>query len=270
MKKLIMTVVALLLAICTCFSLVGCGAVKDVEYVKKQGKLIVGITDYKPMDYKEEGSDKWTGFDAELSEEFAKSLGVTCEFVELADWDAKTIEIDSKNIDLIWNGMTADAELGKKIDFSTSYALNYQCAVVKADSTIDSVEAIKGTTISVESGSAGNNVAKADLGKQDTDLNIVKSQVKALLEVVSGASNVAIIDYTLAQSVVGKGDYAGLKIVDTTKVKFNEEVFAVGLRKNSDLKAELDKFLKAKYNDGSLQKLADKYVVVLNKADLSK
>ena len=66
----------------------------------------------------------------------------------------------------------------------------------------------------------------------------------------------------MANSVVGVGTYAGLKIV--SGVEYGEEIFAVGLRKNSDLKAELDAFLKGKFADGSLTTLATKYNVVLN------
>ena len=93
--------------------LTGCGsksAKSDAEYVKKNGKLIVGITDYEPMDYKDENGE-WTGFDAEYARMFAKELGVDCEFFVIADWGQKFFELDSKNIDAIWNGMTITDEV---------------------------------------------------------------------------------------------------------------------------------------------------------------
>ena len=86
--------------------------------------------------------------------------------------------------------------------------------------------------------------------------------VDALNEVLSGTSEVAIIDITMAQSVVGKGMYADLEILDGAS--YGDEIFAVGLRKGSDLKSELDAFLKAKYADGTLAALAEKYNVGLN------
>ena len=61
-------------------------AESDLEYIKNKGKLVVGITDYAPMDYKVEGSDEWTGFDAEFARAFAEDLGVEIEFIEI-DWD---------------------------------------------------------------------------------------------------------------------------------------------------------------------------------------
>jgi polar amino acid transport system substrate-binding protein len=86
--------------------------------------------------------------------------------------------------------------------------------------------------------------------------------VDALNEVLAGTSDVAIIDITMAQSVVGKGSYSELEILEGAS--YGDEIFAVGLRKGSDLKAKLDEFLKAKYADGTMTKLAEKYSVGLN------
>ena len=93
-------------------------------------------------------------------------------------------------------------------------------------------------------------------------INKVSAQVDALNEVASGNSQAAVIDLTMAESMLGKGDYTGLKILDGAK--YGEEIFAVGLRKGSDLKAELDAFLKAKYADGTMTELLKKYAVSLN------
>ena len=257
MKKVLTFIVAMALTIVACFSLTACGSKSDTETIKKNGKLVVGVTLYEPMDYLNEDGE-WTGFDAELAQNFAESLGVNCQLV-IISWGQKVAELDSKQIDLIWNGMTADDELGKEIDFSVSYAKNAQVAVVKADSTITTKEQIKTSKIAVESGSAGQTVA-TDEGM--ATINPVTAQVDALNEVKAGTSDVAIIDLTMAQSVIGKGDYASLKIVDG--VSYGDEIFAVGLRKGSDLKTALDSFLKAKYEDGTLTALAEKYSVGLN------
>ena len=80
----------------------------DLEYVQSKGTLVVGITDFAPMDYRE--GEAWAGFDANLAEAFAESIGVTVEFVEI-DWDKKTELIEKGSIDCIWNGMTRTKEL---------------------------------------------------------------------------------------------------------------------------------------------------------------
>ena len=257
MKKFLTIVMTVILAVVSMCSLTACGKTSDLDKVKEAGKLVVGITVYKPMDYLDEDNE-WTGFDAELAKEFAESLDVNCQLV-IITWGQKHLELNSNQIDLIWNGMTASDDLLTSMDFSVSYARNAQVAVVKSDSAIATKEQIKTASVAVESGSAGNKVATAE---GMTNVNPVTAQVDALNEVVAGTSEVAIIDLTMANSVVGVEAYAGLKVV--SGVEYGEEIFAVGLRKGSDIKAKLDAFLKAKYADGSLTTLAQKYNVVLN------
>lgn len=263
MKKLLTLALTLIMALTACIGLTACGATGDVKLVKDAGKLVVGITDYAPMDYQDENG-KWIGFDAELAEKFAAELGVTCEFVEI-EWDLKVGEINAYQIDLIWNGMTASEELGKEIDFSVSYAKNAQVAVVKKGSTITTKDQIKNAAVAVEKGSAGATVA-SDEGM--TNVKAPGNQKQALLEVVAGTSDVAIIDITMAQSLVGKEQFADLQMVDG--VSYGDEIFAIGLRKGSNLKAEVDKFLKAQYANGTITALAEKYSVGINTEALSK
>ena len=160
--------------------------------------------------------------------------------------------------------MTASDDLGEKIDFSVSYAKNAQVAVVKKGSTL-TADGVKNATIAVEGGSAGATVAEETI--QASSIKKVTAQVDALSEVLAGTSDVAIIDITMAQNVVGKGNYDGLEIL--SGASYGDEIFAVGLRKGSDLKASLDEFLKAKYADGTLTALAEKYNVGLNIEALS-
>ncbi len=257
MKKFIMAVAMALALVLTCTAFVGCGKTSDLERVQENGKLVVGVTVYPPMDYIGEDGE-WTGFDAELAQAFAEELGVSCQIV-IINWGNKVAELNSKQIDLVWNGMTASDELGEEIDFSVSYAKNAQVAVVKSTSDITTKDQIKNASVAVEQGSAGNNVAE-DEGM--ANINPVTAQLDALTEVKTGNSQVAIIDITMAQSIVGKGEYSTLKIVEG--VSYGDEIFAVGLRKGSDLKEKLDAFLKAKYADGTLTTLAAKYEVGLN------
>ncbi|MBR2377726.1 MAG: transporter substrate-binding domain-containing protein [Clostridia bacterium] len=258
MKKLLTTLVAVMLAVVSLFTFTACGKVEDEKAIKTAGKIVIGITDYEPMDYKDENG-KWIGFDAELAEMFAEELGVACEFFEIADWDAKTIELKSNQFDLIWNGMTASDKLAKEIDLSIPYAKNAQVLIVKSGVTVDK-DNIKNMSIAVEKGSAGNNVAADDI--KVTNINAVASQLAALLEVKAGTSDGALIDLTMAESVVGKDDFASLVIADG--ISYGAEVFSVGLRKNSDLTEKLNAFLKAKYADGTMTELLKKYQVSLN------
>ena len=100
----------------------------DVKYIQDKGTLIVGITDFAPMDYKDE-SGEWIGFDADMARKVAEKLGVEAQFVEI-DWDNKIMELDSKNIDVVWNGMTLTSEVTESMECTNAYCNNAQVIVV--------------------------------------------------------------------------------------------------------------------------------------------
>ena len=259
---LLLTVVMLVASLASCG-----GTVDDIAAIEKAGKLVVGITNYEPMDFKAEGSDKWIGFDAELAEQFAALLGVECVFFEIVDWNNKVADLNSKEIDLVWNGMTASDKLGKQIDFSTAYAKNAQVVVVKKGSTITK-DGLANLSIAVENGSAGASVADDVI--KPAAINKVKSQRLALNEVNAGTSDAAVIDLTMAQSLLGKGEFADLVLVDGAQ--YSDEVFAVGLRKGSNLVEKLNDFLADKYADGTMDALSAKYddAIVINRDAFAK
>lgn len=271
MKKSLALVLTLVLIATLCLALTACGNTgSDVARIKEKGTLVVGITLYKPMDWLDEDTGEWTGFDADMANKLGEELGVTVQFVVIK-WANKVTELKSNNIDCIWNGMTMTDELDQNIDFSCSYAENRQVAVVKTSdlATYNSVDAIKNAKVAVELKSAGDTQATETL--QAATINRVDDQVSALTEVVAGTSDVALIDYTMAKSVVGNGVYEGLSIVDIQTVSFGQEEFAVGVRTGSDLAQEINALFKKMYADGTMQALAQKYGgIVLNDAALAR
>ncbi len=102
----------------------------DVAYIQGKGTLIVGITDFEPMDYQNE-SGEWIGFDADMARVVAEKLGVEAQFVVI-DWDNKIMELDSKNIDVVWNGMTLTDEVKSSMECTNAYCNNAQVVVVPA------------------------------------------------------------------------------------------------------------------------------------------
>lgn len=100
----------------------------DVAYIQQKGTLIVGITEFAPMDYKDE-SGEWIGFDADMARMVAEKLGVEIEFVVI-DWDNKIMELDAKGIDVVWNGMTLTDEVKGAMECSNPYCMNAQVVVV--------------------------------------------------------------------------------------------------------------------------------------------
>ena len=107
------------------------GSDSDMEYVKDKGTLIVGITNFEPMDYQDENGE-WIGFDADMARAFGESLGVDVEFVEI-DWDNKIMELDSNTIDCVWNGMTLTEDVTSAMECTDAYLQNAQVVVVPGD-----------------------------------------------------------------------------------------------------------------------------------------
>ena len=101
----------------------------DVAYIQDKGVLVVGITDFAPMDYKDDNGE-WIGFDADMAKIVAEKLGVAIEFVEI-DWDSKVFELDGKGIDVVWNGMTLTDAVLEAMECSNAYCNNAQVVVTK-------------------------------------------------------------------------------------------------------------------------------------------
>ena len=227
----------------------------DLAYVQDKGTLVVGITDFAPMDYQNENGE-WIGFDADMAKAFAESLGVSVEFVEF-DWDNKILELGGKSIDCVWNGMTLTDEVMSAMACSNAYCNNSQVVIVPADKAADyaDVEACKDLSFAVESGSAG----MAEVEKLGYSFTEVKDQATALMEVAAGTSDAAVIDSLMAGAMVGEGtSYDNLTYTVSLNAEEGEQ-YGVGFRQDSDLAAALSDFFKAAYADGSMQACAETY-----------
>lgn len=258
MKKLLAMLLtgAMVMAVAGCGKAVPSGAAadSDLAYVKDKGTLVVGITDFEPMDYMD-ANGQWIGFDADLAAEFAESLGVKVEFVEI-DWDNKIMELDGKTIDCVWNGMTLTDEVKSSMECSNAYCKNAQIVIVPADKAAQyqTEESLSGLNFAVEAGSAGEE----QVSERKLSCTPVKTQADALMEVAAGTSDAAVIDSLMAAAMVGEGTgYDKL----TYTVELNSEEYGVGFRKGSDLAAALNDFFADGYADGSIQKCAGTYGV---------
>ncbi|MBD5520613.1 MAG: transporter substrate-binding domain-containing protein [Lachnospiraceae bacterium] len=226
----------------------------DLAYVQSKGTLVVGITDFEPMDYKD-ADGNWIGFDAEMAKAFGESLGVDVEFIEI-DWDNKIMELDGKTIDCVWNGMTLTSEVTSSMECSNAYCNNAQVVIVPADvaDQYQDTDSLADLTFAVEAGSAGEEMAE----EYSLNYTPVKAQSDALMEVAAGTSDAAIIDSLMAAAMVGEGTgYADL----TYTVGLNSEEYGVGFRKGSDLAAALNDFFDASLADGSMMACAEEYGV---------
>ena len=271
MKKLLV----LFLAAVMIFTLAACGETAPVEkpeenaesaqtaqdsdlaYIKEKGKIIIGITDYEPMNYRDDNGE-WTGFDTEFALLVGKKLGVDVEFIEI-DWENKQNELNSKAVDCIWNGMTLTDEVLKSMETTDPYVINAQVVVMAADKVADypDVDSLKDLAFAVEAGSAGESALK-DNGIDN--YTAVNAQSDALMEVASGSSDACVIDITMANAMTGEGtSYANL----TSGISLTEEEYGIGFRKGSDAAKEVNGIIKGLKEDGTLKALADKYELTL-------
>ena len=259
MKKFL----ALILAGMMCVGVTSCGkkeavnnAESDLAFVTEKGTLVVGVTEFEPMDYRDENGE-WTGFDAEFANAVAELMGVKAEFVEI-DWDNKFLELDAKSIDCIWNGMTITDEVTLNTNCSIPYAKNEQVVVMKKDivDTYKDTDSLKDIKFAVESGSA----AEAAAEEMGLTVVAVKAQSDALMEVESGSTEACIIDATMAESMTGEGtSYADL----AKGISLTREEYGIGFRKGSDIKEAVDVYIKQLKDNGTLSELSEKYGVSL-------
>ena len=253
MKKILV----LLLALLTLIPLAACSGKDsdDWSYIKNKKNLIIGITEYEPMNYYEDG--KLVGFDTEFAEAVCAKLGITPEFT-IINWDTKETELASKKIDCIWNGLTITEDRKKNISFSDSYLRNEQVVVIRAADagTYTSAASLSGKTVVAETESAGEAAIESDL--KDANYIAVDSQAKTLLEVKAGTADASVIDLTMANAMTGPGtEYADLMIV--TGIKMQAEEYAIGFRLGSDCVKTFNDAIKGLVSDGTLAGIAGKY-----------
>ena len=226
----------------------------DVAYVQIKGTLVIGITDFAPMDYKSEAGE-WIGFDADMAKAFADSLGVKAEFIEI-NWDNKLLELDTKAIDAVWNGMTITDEVREGASVSDAYCLNGQVVVVPAEmaDAYDTVESLAELSFAAENGSAGAE----QLDLLGIPYAALDTQARALMEVASGASDACVIDLLMAGAMIGEGtSYPGL----THTLQLNSEEYGVAFRKGSDLVDAFNQFWADASAQGTVMDTATMYGV---------
>lgn len=273
MKKLTAFILSALMAVT---ALTGCGgqsssseaskdnpssqsATGDWSYIADKGDLVIGITYFEPMNYKDENGEL-TGFETEFAQSVCEKLGVKANFQKI-DWDSKEVELNAKTIDCIWNGLTITDERQENMGISTPYMENKQVMVTKAENAdkFTTAEAVKGATVVAEKKSAGEDVAKGDEFFKEANYVSVDSQAKALLEVKSGTADIAIIDYVMSIGTISDGtDYADLKVVEGKD--FAKEQYGIAVRKgDAETLQKINDAVQAVADDGKLEEIAKKY-----------
>ena len=265
MKKLL----ALALAVMMACLITGIAAAEesDWDYISGKGKMVVGMTLFAPMNYYE--GDEFVGFDTELTKAVGEKLGVEIEFVEI-NWDSKEIELNSKNIDCIWNGMCITPERKENMSMSNAYLYNTQAIVAKTDKMADLLANLEGVNVVAEQGSTGEGKLLGTIEDDETvvvsakeffsksNYTAVDSMAKALMEVKSGTADIALVDSVCALAMVGEGtDYADMSV--NLDNNFGLQEYGIAFRKGSDVTEKVNQIIIDLTKDGTVAEIAGRY-----------
>ena len=260
MKKLILVIVAL----CGAALLFAGGADEksgsgdnSLQYIKDNGVLILGLDDsFPPMGFRDEAGEV-AGFDIDLAKEVAKRLGVELKFQPI-DWDAKILDLNSKDIDVIWNGLTINDERKEKIDFSKPYIANKQIVIVQAGSGIDRKADLAGKTVGIQLGSSAEDAVASEpaIMKSFAELAKFQDNVQALMDLEIGRLDAVVVDEILGRYYISKKPAVFTVATDY----FAEEEYGIGFRKGEKaFVAAVDKALDDMVKDGSAAAISKKW-----------
>lgn len=224
---------------------------KATESTLDKEELVIGLDDtFVPMGFKDE-SGELVGFDVELAEAVAKKLNKKIKFQPI-NWSMKETELDSGNIDLIWNGYSITDERKEKVEFSKAYLNNTQVIVTLADSNIKTKADLAGKKVGAQDGStavdaveAGGEIIKSfDGGKIVT----FEDNNAALMDLEAKRLDAIVVDEILARYYMKARGQEKYKILTEN---FGSEQYGVGIKKGDT------KFVEA-FNKALDEVIADK------------
>lgn len=240
----------------------------DWAYIQDKGEMTIGMTLFAPMNYYDD-KNEFVGFDTELANAVADKIGIKVKFEEI-NWDAKEVELNSKNIDCIWNGMCITEERKQNMSITDPYLMNTQAMVMKADREAEIMKDVSGLTITAEAGSTGEGKIDGSIEDDDTvkvsaheyfaksNYVAVDSMAKALMEVKSGTADVAVVDSVCALAMVRPdSDYSDMVV--NMDNQFGDQEYGIAFRKGSDATEVVNKAIADLYEEGVVGEIAAKY-----------
>ncbi len=242
------------------------GDLKDVdlpgplgwEYIQDKGEIVVGLDDtFAPMGFRDEAG-KLVGLDIDLAEAVGKELGLKVKFKPI-DWDTKEMELMSKNIDCIWNGMSATEERQKKMALSKKYLNNRIIIMTRDDNVvIEKVEDLKKYNIGTQSDSAALETMKGN-EKYDVfadNISEYKTYDAALMDMQTGRLDCMVVDEVL-------GEYKNSKLkkkFDIATFNFGNDYYAIGCRLGEeDVAEKLNEALENLIESGKAEEISNKW-----------
>ena len=219
--------------------------------------IVVGLDDnFPPMGFRDE-KNTLVGFDIDLAGEAGKRLGAEVKFKPI-DWNAKEAELNSKRVDVLWNGLTITEARKEKILFTTPYLENRQIIVVTDKSPVKSKADLAGKVVGVQDGSSAIEAVEKDAAtaKSLKELKKFGDNVTALMDLGAGRLDALVVDEVVGRYYTTKkpGEY---RVLDEN---FGTEDYGVGTRKDdTELMAKLQKTLDEMKKDGSAAAISTKW-----------
>jgi len=230
------------------------------EKIKERGRVIVGLDDtFAPMGFRDENNEI-VGFDVDLAKEVFKRNNLEVVFQPI-DWTMKEAELNSGNIDMIWNAYTITEERMKKVAFSKPYLENRQVIVTLADSDINSKKDLAGKKVAAQAGSTAVDamynepdvVATFDGGEPI----LFDTNNEAFMDLEAGRVDALVVDEVLALYYIKQKGPEKYKILEED---FGEEQYGIGFRKQDVKLLEMvDKTLDEMREDGTFDLIYKKW-----------
>ena len=251
MKKIVMCLMLMVTVFVSSF-----GADKSLEDVKKKGYFIVGLdATFAPMGYRDEKGEL-VGLDIDLAKEVAKRMGVEARF-KPCEWDAIVFDLRSKNIDMVWNGMTITPAREKQVAFTKPYLSNDQIIFTRKGTDPAKVENLAGKIVGVQLGSSGaQSVEDYPIRKVIKELKKYATNVEALMDLEAGRLDAVVMDEVSGKYYNSKKDTLNYSVENLSK-----ESYGVAIRKqDKTLLDEINKQLDAMKADGTFDQLKEKWL----------
>lgn len=255
MKKNLFLLIILLI-VSTLF--LGCSSKKLVAK-KDKDTIVIGLDDtFVPMGFKNEKGEI-VGFDVDLAKEAFKRMHLKVIFQPI-DWSMKETELNSGNIDVIWNGYTMTPEREEKVAFTNPYLNNRQVIVTRSDSKIKNINDLKGKIVTTQDGSSSLDTLfeKPELTKtfKNGEPILFDSFNDCFMDLEAKRSDAVVCDEILAQYYISKKDPSKFHILNED---LGKESYSIGLRKNSELISTLNKTLENMKKDGTTANISKKW-----------
>ncbi len=231
--------------------LTGCGSNTDAD------TLVMGLDDsFPPMGYRDD-NEEIVGFDVDVAYAVAEKMGMELKLQPI-DWNAKEQELNTGNIDCIWNGFTKTPEREENMTLSMPYMKNTQVVVVLADSDINTIADLAGKVVDVQSGSSAELAIDTipEVKASFKELVAISDNVKAMMDLGIEGADAVVMDEVVARYYMAKSE-GKYRLLDE---KLADEEYVIGFKKGNDkLKDEVELALRALKEEGKIAEIAEKW-----------